>query len=197
MAFDKERLKAILGEEIADDVLSEILKAHSQSVSQDKGKIDRLNSELEGLKAEKDEWEKTRQAQMTEQELLQQALEKANAAQAEFRVKSARLDAEAVLVGAGLNAQDYSSLLDSFVSEDAEKSVANARSLVGLISGREELAREQVTAQLLKNTPEPQAGSDPEPQIPKNLDEFFSLDYKEQLALKEANPNLLKTLANS
>ena len=130
MAFDRERLRQILGDQVSDEALGDILKAHSQSVSQDKGSITRMQQQLDAYAAKEAEWEQQRQAGLSDQERLQEALARAEATQAEYARKSARLDAELVLVKAGMTADQYGPLLDSLVSEDSGKTVERANALV-------------------------------------------------------------------
>lgn len=195
MAFDKERLRSILGEDASDDLLNDILKAHSQSVSQDKGRIDRLTADLDGYRAKEAEWEQQRQASLTDQERLQEALDAANRAQADFARKSARLDAEQVLVGAGLTQEQYAPLLDSMVSEDSERSVANANALVALVQARAKAASDAAVAKVLGGTPQPKPGDEGGTAAPTTIKEFLALPYEEQLSLKNADPSILSKLS--
>lgn len=195
MAFDKERLRAILGDDASDDLLNDILKAHSQSVSQDKGRIDRLTADLDGYRAKEAEWEQQRQASLTDQERLQEALDAASKAQADFNRKSARLDAEQVLVAAGLTQEQYAPLIESMVSEDSERSVANANALVALVQARAKAASDAAVAKVLSNTPKPAPGDEGGASAPTTISEFLALPYEEQLSLKNADPSILSKLS--
>lgn len=193
MAFDRERLRAILGDAVSDDLLGDVLKAHSQSVSQDKGRIDRMQAELDAYAAREAEWEQQRQASMTDQERLQAALDAAQRAQADFARKSARLDAEQAFVAAGMQADQYGAILDSIVSEDAKATVANAEAIVALVRAQAKAASEQAVQGVLQGTPQPQAGSDPEPKGVTKAD-FDAMTFSEKVAFKADNPEAFASL---
>lgn len=189
MAFDRERLRQILGDGVGDDEIGAILKAHSQSVSQDKGSIDRMQQQLDAYAAREAEWEAQRQAGLSDQERLQEALEAAQRAQADFARKSARLDAEQVLVAAGMTADQYGPLLDTMVSEDGAASVANARALVALVDARSKAASDAAVREVLASTPapEPGAGGEGAPTVTK--ERFDAMTYSEKVAFKAENPD--------
>lgn len=193
MAFDRERLRAILGDAVTDEQLGDVLRAHSQSVSQDKGQITRLQADLDAYAAKEAEWEAQRQAGMTEQERLQAALDAAARAQSDFARKSARLDAEQVFVRAGISGDQYAAILDSIVSEDAQASVANAEAIAAIVAAQSKAASEAAVRDALGSTPQPKGGSDPTPK-PMTRAEFMALPYQQQVAMKQENPNVLSEL---
>lgn len=196
MAFDRERLRQILGDGIGDDAIGAILKAHSQSVSQDKGSIDRMQQQLDAYAAKEAEWERQRQAGLSDQERLQEALDAAQRAQADYARKSARLDAEQAFVKAGMTADQYGPILDSIVSEDAKATVANAEAIVALVAARSKAAGEQAVADMLQRTPQPQAGADPDPKA-RTKAEFDAMTYSEQVAFKAENPDAFDAFMKS
>ena len=193
MAFDKARL-AELG--VPEDVIDGVLKAHSQSVSADKGSITRMQAQIDAYAAKEAEWEAQRQAGMSEQERLQAALDAAARAQAEYARKSARLDAEQVFVKAGIGSDQYGAILDSIVTEDSGASVANAQAIAALVAAQAKAASEAAVRGVLAQTPQPSAGAGQEP-TPQRMTkaEFMALPYEKQLSMKQENPDVLQTLA--
>lgn len=196
MAFDRDRLRQILGAEVGDDLIGDILKAHSQSVSQDKGRIDRMQAELDAYAAKEAEWEAQRQASMTDQERLQAALDAANKAQADYARRSARLDAEQVFVKAGLTSEQYGSILDAVVGEDSAAAVTNAQAIADLVAAQSKAAGEKAVADMLQRTPQPQPGSDPAPEGVTKAD-FDAMTFSEMVAFKAENPDAYKAFTSN
>ena len=192
MAFDRSRLVE-LG--VPEDAIDAVLKAHSQSVSADKGSITRMQAELDAYAAKEQEWEAQRQAGMSEQERLQAALDAAAKAQADYARKSARLDAEQVFVKAGIGSDQYASILDSIVTEDSKASVANAQAIAAIVAAQSKAASEAAVREALGSTPQPQGGSAPQPKRMTRA-EWNALTYMQQVALKQENPNIMQELAN-
>lgn len=191
MAFDRNRLVE-LG--VPEDAIDGVLKAHSQSVSADKGSITRMQAQIDAYAAKEAEWEAQRQAGMSEQERLQAALDAAAKAQSDYARKSARLDAEQVFVKAGIGSDQYGSILDSIVTEDSEASVANAQAIAAIVAAQSKAASEAAVREALGSTPQPQGGSDPQPKRMTKA-EFIALPYERQLSIKQENPNILSELA--
>lgn len=191
MAFDRERLRQILGDTVSDDALGDILKAHSQSVSQDKGSITRMQQQLDAYAAKEAEWEQQRQAGLSDQERLQEALARAEATQAEYARKSARLDAEQVLVKAGMTADQYGPLLDSLVSEDSGKTVERANALVALVAAQSKAASDAAVRGMLASTPTPSAGTGNDGGV-VTKERFDAMTYSEQVAFKAENPEAFR-----
>ncbi len=190
MAFDRARLTE-LG--VPEGAIDAVLKAHSQSVSADKGSITRMQQQLDDYAAKEAEWEAQRQAGMTEQERLQEALKAASRAQADFARKSARLDAEQVFVKAGIAPEQYGAILDSIVTEDGEASVANAQAIASVVAAQAKAASERAVREALGGTPAPKGGPDPQPKRLTKA-EYMALPYQQQVAMKQENPNILSEL---
>lgn len=197
MAFDRERLRQILGDTVSDEALGDILKAHSQSVSQDKGSIARMQQQLDSYAAKEAEWEQQRQAGLSDQERLQEALEAANRAQADYARKSARLDAEQVLVKAGMTADQYGPLIDSLVSEDSGKTVERANALVALVAAQAKAATDAAVRDVLASTPAPGAGAGGDGGAAVTKERFDAMTYSEMVAFKAENPDAYKAFTSN
>lgn len=107
---------------------------------------------LQGIEAE---YNKLVDADLTDAEKIQKALQDADNAKIEFAKKSNRLDVEKILVGAGLVEDDYKDLIDGLVSEDAEKSKALATNLASMLGKQKEAAIQKTKEELMDGTQTP------------------------------------------
>lgn len=114
--------------------------------------------ELKRLQGIETEYNKLKDADLTDAEKIQNALAEAAASKAEFAKKSNRLDVEKILVGAGLTEEDYKDLIDGLVSEDAEASKALATNLANMITKQNEAAVQKTKEELMDGTQTPGSG---------------------------------------
>lgn len=108
--------------------------------------------ELKRLQGIETEYNKLKEADLTDAEKIQKALADAEASKTEFARKSNKLDVEKILVAAGLTEDDYKDLIDTLVSDDAEKSKAAATALAGLVSKQKETAAQKTKEEMMDNT---------------------------------------------
>ncbi len=108
--------------------------------------------ELKQLREDSAAYKKLQEADLTDAEKIQKALNDAAASKAEFDKKSNRLDVEKILVAAGLNEEDYKDVIDGLVSEDAEKSKALATSLASMLGKQKEAAVQRTKEELMDGT---------------------------------------------
>lgn len=162
------------------------------------GRLDEATGSLTGLraseaslKAQLEEANSKLREGMSAEEILAQREEQAAARERDFTLKSNALDAKAVFVEAGFDADDIESLLPRVVTEDGEATVAAARSLVELDAKRRAAAEQEVRDSLLKGNPG-LAGSGSGTSITK--EEFDALSYADQLKYVRENPGALKNL---
>lgn len=111
--------------------------------------------ELKRLQGIETEYNKLKDADLTDAEKIQKALQDAEASKLEFTKKSNRLDVEKILVGAGLTEEDYKDLIDTLVSDDAEKSKAAATAFAGLVSKQKEAAVQKTKEEMMDGTQTP------------------------------------------
>ena len=111
--------------------------------------------ELKRLQGIETEYNKLVDADLTDAEKIQKALDDAAASKAEFAKKSNKLDVEKILVGAGLTEDDYKDLIDGLVSEDAEKSKALATNLASMLGKQKEAAIQKTKEELMDGTQTP------------------------------------------
>lgn len=111
--------------------------------------------ELKQLREDSEAYKKLQEANLTDAEKIQKALEDAESAKLDFVKKSNRLDVEKILVAAGLNEEDYKDLIDTLVSDDAEKSKAAATAFAGLVSKQKEAAVQKTKEEMMDGTQTP------------------------------------------
>ena len=128
---------------------------------------------------------------MTAEELLAQREKAAAEKERDFTLKSNALDAKAIFVGAGFDAEDIEALLPRVVSEDKEATEAAAKALVDFDSKRRAKVEQATKDELLKANPRLQGGGSGT-SISKR--DFDALPFDEQMKLVEETPGILKDL---
>lgn len=110
---------------------------------------------LKQLQEDSAAYKKLQDADLTDAEKIQKALDDAAASKAEFAKKSNRLDVEKILVGVGLAEEDYKDLIDGLVSEDAEASKALATNLAAMLNKQKEAVAQKTKEELMDGTQTP------------------------------------------
>ena len=148
-----------------------------------------------GYKTQLDEAKAKLEEGMTAEERIA-ALEKAaDDREREFNLKSNGLDAKEIFVQAGcFEEEEIAELVEQVTSDDVEQTKARAQRIVDTVTKQREAVAKETKAALLKENPKLGDSGDGNPGVPKTMKEFLALDYKEQLALKEANPDILSQL---
>lgn len=113
--------------------------------------------ELKRLQGIETEYTKLQEAGLTDAEKAAKALKDAEDIKIEFAKKSNRLDAEKILVSAGLTEDDYKDLIDGIVSDNADTTKALATNLASMVSKQKESAIQKTREELMDKTPTPQA----------------------------------------
>lgn len=110
---------------------------------------------LKQLQDDSAAYKKLQEANLTDAEKIQKALQDAEESKLDFAKKSNRLDVEKILVAAGLGEDDYKDLIDTLVSDDAEKSKAAATAFASLVSKQKEAAVQKTKEEMMDNTQTP------------------------------------------
>lgn len=110
---------------------------------------------LKKLQEDSAAYAKLQEAGLTDEEKIQKALQEAKDSKIEFAKKSNRLDAEKILVGAGLTEEDYKDLIDGIVTDDAEVTKNMATNLASLISKQKDSAIQKTKEELMDGTNTP------------------------------------------
>lgn len=110
---------------------------------------------LKQLQEDSAAYKKLQEADLTDAEKIQKALDDAAVSKSEFAKKSNRLDVEKILVGAGLTEDDYKDLIDGLVTEDADASKALATNLANMLTKQKEAAVQKTKEELMDGTQTP------------------------------------------
>ena len=149
----REQVKELFPD-ATDEQISGILNINGTDIEgAKKNNVD--PKELKRLQGIETEYNKLVDADLTDAEKIQKALQDADNAKIEFAKKSNRLDVEKILVGAGLTEDDYKDLIDGLVSEDAEKSKALATNLASMLGKQKEAAIQKTKEELMDGTQTP------------------------------------------
>jgi len=141
-----------------EEQITAILNINGADVTQaKKNNVD--PKELKRLQGIETEYVKLQEAGLTDAEKAAKALADAEAAKIDFAKKSNRLDAEKILVAAGLTEDDYKDLIDGIISDDAEKTKSMATGLATMVTKQKEAAVQKTKEELMDKTPNPGGGS--------------------------------------
>lgn len=143
--------------------------------------------ELKRLQEDSAAYKKLQEANLTDAEKIQKALADAEAAKTDFTMRSNRLEVEKILVAAGLTAEDYEALIDTLVSDDAEKSKKSAEAFANLVSKQKEAAVQKTKEEMMDGTQTPGGdggGEEEKTEDVKNMENisFGGLDKNAQSA---------------
>lgn len=108
--------------------------------------------ELKQLREDAAAYKKLQDANLTDAEKIQKALDDATASKAEYDKKSNRLEVEKILVAAGLTEEDYKDVIDGLVSEDADASKTLATNLANMLSKQKESVKQRTKEELMDGT---------------------------------------------
>ena len=111
--------------------------------------------ELKRLQGIETEYKKLQDADLTDAEKIQNALKDAADSKTKYEKELNKLDAEKILVAAGLTEEDYKDLIDGIVSDDAEATKAIATNLSTLIKNQKDSAVQKAKEELMDGTNTP------------------------------------------
>lgn len=160
-----------------EDQITAILNINGADIDSWKKKVPK-KSDYDELVRKAGEYDKLAEKDLTDAEKVQKAIDDANAREADFKKRSNRLEAEKILVGAGLTEEDYKDLIDGIVSDDEEKTKSMASNLAALISKQRESATEKAKEDLMDHTPTPGGGTGGNPdETPEDVKNAQKLDF--------------------
>jgi len=188
-------------EEMVDALLNKVrdeLNPLKRQLSEANDSLSTAQSELESLKGREGDYlkqledaQKKIEAGMTAEELLAQKQLEAEAREREFLMKSNALDARSIFVGAGIDAESIDALVAQVTVEDAEKTKASAQLIVDTLAKQAKAVEDATKDAILKANPKPQGNQGG---AVATWEDFSKLPVSEQIALKQANPNIVKEL---
>ena len=151
--------------------------------------FDKTASELAKVKKELGELKNNN---LSGEEKVNAAIAAADARANEYAMKLNRLEVEKLFIAEGLGETEYANLLDDIVSEDADKSMKLAESLLAVVKSQKTAAEKAVRSELLKKTPKPPAAEPSNEGMTK--EKFRKLSPKERLDFSVNNPEEYKKL---
>lgn len=157
MATLKEKLVELIGDEEKAELVSSALGEFMIPKSQ-------YNEKVKQAKQKEEELESIRLANMSKEEQLKHAEEKALGLQKEYAKKLNKFEAEKLFMGAGLSSEDYGAFIDDIVSENTEQTLKVAQSFVGTINKQKELVENKMKETNINSTPTPSLGKQVDPQ---------------------------------
>jgi hypothetical protein len=197
---DYMKREDLLAKGLTEEQVTEILNMHhneSQEVSKEnerlKGEIANANEKLAGYSNMEKEYNAYKQSQMTEQEKYE-AMKKETEKNYAMS-KRVYNEAEAKTILAQLGGEIDENVLNSIVSDDKEKTIANANALVNLIKARQEesIKKTKEEIQNLNILPTPSNVPSGEKAI-KTFDDFDALSYDEQVKFAKEHPDEFNNL---
>lgn len=117
------------------------------------------NDAERALTLEKGAHAKLKKQHMTEAEALEERAKEIEAKAREYDKSMARVNASQLLVKAGLQEDEYSDLLNLFVSQDSEITGNIAQGIVDLVSKKVAVAVKAEREKIMKETPPPPSGN--------------------------------------
>lgn len=151
--------------------------------------FDKTASELAKVKKELGELKNN---SLSDEEKVNAAIAAADARANEYSAKLNRLEVEKLFMTNGLAEADYADLIEDIVSEDSEKTMKLAKSLLTVVKNQKSAAEKAIRAELLKKTPKPPAGEPGGDEM--TLDKFRRLSPKERYDFSVNNPEEYKKL---
>lgn len=155
--------------EATDEQVSALLSSHHSE-------LNKLKDDNKALKEKADKFDEAEREKLSQEEKLNKLIEEASKAKAENQRLFNRTKAAAKLTAAGLSEEEYSTVLDGFVSDNEERTIGFAEALTKLIGASCEKAAAAAKQELLQ-TPPPVSGAAPQPTAP-NLAEQFAAAAK-------------------
>lgn len=154
--------------EATDEQVSALLSSHHSE-------LNKLKDDNKSLKEKADKFDEAEREKLSKEEKLNKLIEEANKAKSESQRLLNRTKAAAKLSATGLTEEEYSAVLDGFVSDNKEQTIGFAEALTKLIGASREKAAAAAKQELLQ-TPAPVTGTTP-PAAP-DLTEQFSAAAK-------------------
>lgn len=136
-------------EEPSEEQITNYLNQVNGETQKEKDKAEKLKEKADQYDETQRLLEEEKQKNMTAEEKLAEAERVANEKASEFSKKTNRLDAEKILLEAGLTSEDYESFIDGIISEDNEQTKTLATSLAGTFKAKNEAALQKAKQELL------------------------------------------------
>ncbi|MFW6002006.1 MAG: hypothetical protein ACOCQD_01555 [archaeon] len=193
-----EFLRDYFGEEaLKFDEFIEKLEANDVTLVEDDGTIKVPKYRFDEVLEEKKELEKDlrelKAEHMTEEELRKQELEDARRAKQEAELELTKLKVTEKFVKAGLEEDEYSSVLDSILDEDRNKAMEKADNLINLLDAQKAKVEKALKKQELKEMGDFKSDNNQEGVV--TVEQFKDMGLSERASLYKQNPELHDKLA--
>lgn len=149
----REDIKKQFPDATEEQILA-LLNINGTDVNAWKDKVPK-KAEYDELIRKAGEYDKLEEAGLTDEQKVKKALKDAEDAKVDFEKKTNRLDAEKILVAAGLTEEDYKDLIDGIVSDNADTTKSMATNLANLITKQKESAVQKTKEELMDGTNTP------------------------------------------
>lgn len=195
----EEVLKQLMGDNYKENLTGEEISAFFENSVAKSGKYVPLDKYTEIEKKAKSvvslqkELDAYKNAQLTEQEKLQNALEAMQNSNKDLQRRLCKKSVEKVLTEGGLTEEDYKDIIDSLVLEDEDKSTMLAQNLVKATNARIEAEVKAKMAEALAKAGDGKPEGAASSEITK--EQFAEMTYTQQIKLAETNPELYRTLS--
>lgn len=195
----EEVLKELMGDNYKENLTGEEISAFFENSVAKSGKYVPLDKYTEIEKKAKSvanlqkELDAYKNAQLTEQEKLQNALEAMQNSNKDLQRKLCKKSVEQVLTEGGLVEADYKDIIDSLVLEDEDKSTMLAQNLVKATNARIDAEVKAKMAEALAKAGDGKPQGADGSEITK--EQFANMTYTQQIKLAETNPELYRTLS--
>ncbi len=157
-----------------------------------KSRFDEVNGKLKKAATDLETLSKTK---MTDEERMQSVIDEAAASKKQYDKAMSKLKAKEIFVDGGLTEKDYSSIIDSVVSDNEEMTTSLAMGMVNLLKSKNTETEKRIREEILKSTPQPPAGNG-NTHLAVTKEQFEKMGYQARVSLKTDNPELYKTLTS-
>lgn len=177
-----------------EERIDAVMNMNGADIENVNSKVKDIQAKLDSANAKLDEFEQQRQNSLSAEEKMQEAMAKIAEQRRELAMKSNRVDAKAVLKGAGLTDEEVDKQLSLIVTEDADVTMSGANAIADLVKSQRKLAKAEAEQAMLKDMGKPGGATGGNP---VTKDDFAKMTYSKKLELKQSDPDLYKTLMSS
>lgn len=190
----RDKLKELLGDAATDEIIDAIMSANGKDVNAAKAPVDDLKAQLEEANNAKAELQAAADANKTDEQKWQEAIDAANKTAAKAVHALNEQSAIAVFAKAGISEDEYKPLLPSIVHDNRKDTVAAAEAIAAIIDNKVTAAVDEAKKQALANMEPPKGGNDDGSASITTKEQFRKLSDSEQIAWKSENPDAWKQL---
>lgn len=185
--------------EISDEslrsIIDEVMDANGKDINRLKADVEKATSELEALRSKAEEYEKYRQATMSDEEKRREAAEMTDKLNNELKSRLNRLSAEKMFVKAGFTEDDYNPVLDRIVVSDEKATEESAKTFIDLLEKTRKQTEDETKSKMVKSTPRPENGASSKQQA-VTREQLAAMSYSQRVQFKAENPELYEQLNN-